>query len=159
MQEVNDTGPTAPSDAEAAAQHQQLLALTAFCHSQMPRVKVLHDNVARVYGKAGGMPPLLLHHSLASSQFPPQRESCPAGPVKRLRQAQRQRRGKLCSSRAHSSPAQQQPGAFRCAVSFYAFALNVCASTSAAAGGLKRVRAAAPDENLLICNENMGDET
>lgn len=27
-----------------------------------------------------------------------------------------------------------------------------------ASGSLKRVRASAPDENLLMCNENMGDD-
>ena len=38
------------------------------------------------------------------------------------------------------------------------FVFNVFASTSSA-GCLKRIRASAPDENLLICNENMGDDT
>lgn len=32
------------------------------------------------------------------------------------------------------------------------------ASSLSSSGSLKRVRASAPDENLLMCNENMGDE-
>jgi hypothetical protein len=35
---------------------------------------------------------------------------------------------------------------------------HLSASTSAS-GGMKRVRASAPDENLLICNENMVEDT
>ena len=38
---------------EAEKQHQELMAITAFCHAQKAHVQALHDNVARVYGKAG----------------------------------------------------------------------------------------------------------
>ena len=106
-----DAGASSPSAAEA--QHQQLLALTSFCHSQMPRVKALHDNVARVYGKAGGMASLLFQHPFASSQFFLQHESSRAGLVKRLHQAQRQLLHKWCISQAWRSPAQQNRGALR----------------------------------------------
>jgi hypothetical protein len=29
------------------------MAITAFCHAQKAHVQALHDNVVRVYGKAG----------------------------------------------------------------------------------------------------------
>jgi hypothetical protein len=111
MQELGDAGASSPSAAES--QHQQLLAITAFCHSQMPRVKALHDNVARVYGKAGGMASFLFQHPFASSQFFLQHESSRAGLVKRLHQAQRQLLHKWCRSLAWRSPAQQHRGTFR----------------------------------------------
>ena len=42
------------SDAEKEHQeNQELMAITAFCHAQKAHIQALHDNVARVYGKAG----------------------------------------------------------------------------------------------------------
>jgi|LauGreDrversion4_2_1035121.scaffolds.fasta_scaffold2307093_1 hypothetical protein len=37
-------------------QHQEMMAIAAFCNAQKPRVQALLDNVARVYGKAGSLP-------------------------------------------------------------------------------------------------------
>ena len=111
MQELGDAGASSPSAAEA--QHQQLLAITAFCHSQMPCVKALHDNVARVYGNAGGMASLLFQRPFASSQLFLQHESSRPGLEKRLHQAQRQLLHKWCISQAWRSPAQQNRGALR----------------------------------------------
>ena len=46
---------SASSPSATEAQHQQLLELTALCHSQMPCLKALHNNAGRVYHKAGGI--------------------------------------------------------------------------------------------------------
>ena len=51
MQEFSSDNSKSQSAAEK--QQQEFIAIAAFCHLQKPRVQALHDNVARVYGKAG----------------------------------------------------------------------------------------------------------
>ena len=53
MQEPGDEVSNSRSAEEE--QHQEMMAISAFCNSQKPRVQALLDNVARVYGKAGSM--------------------------------------------------------------------------------------------------------
>jgi hypothetical protein len=51
MQTTFEEGMNSPSAAELELQ--ELLAITAFCQAQKPRIEALHDNIVRVYGKAG----------------------------------------------------------------------------------------------------------
>ena len=152
MQESNSEISKTALDAEI--QQQELMAITAFCHSQKPLIQALHDNVARVYGKAGVLrwPPAI--PSPATSHF-----------LSAARELSSWTRQKIASGSESAAPGQVlQPAAaqpvsvaIRCAAAWCvrSFTCLTCRSSS---GSLKRVRASAPDENLLMCNENMGDD-
>jgi hypothetical protein len=67
MQELSSDSENSQSAAEK--QQLELIAIAAFCHAQKPRVQALHDNVARVYGKAGAGVSHVLRISLTSADF------------------------------------------------------------------------------------------
>ena len=151
MQQPGDECSSSPSAAEL--QHQEMMAIAAFCQAQKPRVQALHDNVARVYAKAGAKSDSL--PVLLPTYFVVQLESFPAGPGRRSCRALRLRPAKSCR-RPPRSPLLQRRGA--CCTVWLCVHSSDASAPSSAAGGMKRVRASAPDENMLMCNENMGDD-
>jgi hypothetical protein len=152
MQESNSEISKTALDAEI--QQQELMAITAFCHSQKPLIQALHDNVARVYGKAGVLRWLPAIPSPATSHF-----------LSAARELSSWTRQKIASGSEAAAPGQVlQPAAaqpvsvaLRCAAAWCVRSF-ICLTCHSASGSLKRVRASAPDENLLMCNENMGDD-
>ena len=152
MQEPNSESSKTALDAET--QQEELMAITAFCHSQKPLIQALHDNVARVYGKAGVLRWLPAIPSPATSHF-----------LSAARELSSWTRQKIASGSEAAAPGQVlQPAAaqpvsvaLRCAAAWCVRSF-ICLTCHSASGSLKRVRASAPDENLLMCNENMGDD-
>ena len=155
MQELGGSEGSNSHAAEAETQQQELMAIEAFCQAQKPRVQALHDNVVRVYGNAGG---ILVYRQSSDSSF-----------LRSARELSSWTRQKIASG-SEAAPGQVvQPVAVtavptsvasRCAPVCHAvvFFLSELVFSLSSSGSLKRVRASAPDENLLMCNENMGDE-
>ena len=157
MQESNSEISKTALDAEI--QQQELMAITAFCHSQKPLIQALHDNVARVYGKAGVLRcfPIMMVPAIPSP--------APSHFLSAARELSSWTRQKIASGSESAAPGQVlQPAAaqpvsvaLRCAAAWCVRSF-ICLTCHSASGSLKRVRASAPDENLLMCNENMGDD-
>ena len=152
MQEPNSESSKTALDAET--QQEELMAITAFCHSQKPLIQALHDNVGRVYGKAGVLRWFPAIPSPATSHF-----------MSAARELSSWTRQKIASGSESAAPGQVlQPAAaqpvsvaLRCAAAWCVRSF-ICLTCHSSSGSLKRVRASAPDENLLMCNENMGDD-